>query len=111
MASNIRPLAAQVVLRRIRNSTSPGGIIVPESAQDRESTFWEVVAVGPGRLMQDGSRVACEVAVGDKVAMIPQAHLRGGEIAVEMGLIESSGTRLAEKLLVIHEDAIVAVVT
>lgn len=112
--STLRPLDAQVVLLRVKNDRSEGGIIIPDQALDRASTFWRVLAVGPGRLVQnwppdigaDGPhRIPCSVAVGDLVAMIPAAHTRGGEI----DLTDDNGVR--QRVLVIHEDAIVAVVS
>lgn len=120
MQSSIRPLGAQVVLERVREEVSEGGVVIPDSARDRWTTFWDVVAVGPGRLSgapdiaTDGkdfmprrgqARIACEVKPGDRVAMIPMAHLKGGEIMVT----DEAGVR--HTYLVIHEDAIVAVVT
>lgn len=118
MVANIRPLGAQVVLSRVKAEVSPGGIIIPEAAQNREATFWDVVAVGPGRLVQGVQdrwdlhvetpytpRNVCEVKPGDRVALLPTAHLKGGEIEVTT---EDGGRK---RLLVIHEDAIVAVVT
>lgn len=115
--STLRPLDDQVVLLRVKNDRSEGGIIIPDQALDRASTFWRVLAVGPGRLFQgslttyedsDGNktpRIPPAVKVGDLVAMIPAAHLKGGEI----DLTDDNGVR--QRVLVIHEDAIVAVVT
>lgn len=100
----LKPLDAQVVLVRIKNDVSEGGIIIPQQALDRASTFWRVVAVGPGR-WENGSRRPVSVAVDDLVAMIPIAHLKGGEVV----LTDADGKR--QTVLVIHEDAIVAVVS
>ena len=62
-----RPLNDQVVVRasEVEEKTA-GGIIIPDSAKDKP-TLGEVVAVGPGKYSQDGTRLALDVKVGDRV--------------------------------------------
>ena len=64
---NIRPLYDRVVVRRLDSEeTSAGGIVLPGSAQEKPSTG-EIVAVGSGRVLDNGDVKALDVKVGDKV--------------------------------------------
>jgi len=65
--ARIEPLADRVVVRPMpREETSKGGIVLPDIAKEKPQEG-EVIAVGPGRLTEDGKRIAMEVKVGDKV--------------------------------------------
>jgi len=62
-----RPLGDRVVVRRVKEEqTSAGGIIIPETAQEKAQEG-VVVAVGPGALNDAGERIAPEVKPGDFV--------------------------------------------
>ena len=62
-----RPLHDRVVVKRIdAESKSAGGIIIPDTAKEKPQEG-EVVAVGPGRLTEDGKRITPEVKKGDRV--------------------------------------------
>jgi chaperonin GroES len=62
-----RPLHDRVVVRRIEaDQKTAGGIIIPDSAQEKPSEG-EVVAVGEGNRDDDGDRIALDVKVGDRV--------------------------------------------
>jgi len=64
---NIRPLDDRVVVEPLAaEETTAGGIVLPDSAQERPQRG-TVVAVGPGRLLDSGSRGELSVAVGDEV--------------------------------------------
>ena len=64
---NIRPLLDRVVVRRTEEETkSSGGIVIPESAAEKPSQG-EVLAVGPGKKLDDGSVQPVDVNVGDKI--------------------------------------------
>jgi chaperonin GroES len=65
---NIRPLADRILVRRIEEKeTVRGGIIIPDTAKEKPQEG-EVVAIGPGRLAEDGkTRVAMEVKKGDRI--------------------------------------------
>ena len=66
---NVRPLADRILIRRIDAAEEVrGGIIIPDTAKEKP-TEGEVVAVGPGRLSKDGSRVHLEVEKGDLVLL------------------------------------------
>ena len=64
---NIRPLADRIVVRRKEAvERSKGGIIIPDNAKEKpvEGT---IVAVGPGRVLEDGTYLKPDVQVGDKI--------------------------------------------
>ncbi len=64
----IQPLGNRVVLKALpEEEVSKGGIILPETAEKEKPEQAEVVAVGPGKLLDDGKRSEIEVKVGDKV--------------------------------------------
>ena len=64
---NVRPLADRILIRRIEEQeTIRDGIIIPDTAKEKPQEG-EVVAVGPGRLTEDGKRIAMEVKKGDRV--------------------------------------------
>lgn len=63
----LKPLGDRVVVKAIEaEEKTRGGIILPDTAKDKPQEG-EVVAVGPGRVLDNGSRVAPEVKVGDRV--------------------------------------------
>ena len=64
---NIRPLHDRVVVRRLEEDTvSAGGIVLPDTASEKPSQG-EILAVGPGKVEDDGSRRELDVNVGDKI--------------------------------------------
>jgi chaperonin GroES len=64
---NLQPLGDRVVVRREESeSTTAGGIVLPDSAKDKPARG-TVVSVGTGRLLEDGSRSKLQVKVGDRV--------------------------------------------
>jgi len=64
---NLKPLDDRVVVEPLSAETkTAGGIVLPDSAQEKPQRG-KVVAVGPGRLLEDGSRSAVSVVVGDEV--------------------------------------------
>jgi chaperonin GroES len=63
----LKPLGDRVVVKAIEaEERTKGGIILPDTAKDKPQEG-EVIAVGPGRVLDNGSRVAPEVKVGDRV--------------------------------------------
>ncbi|HHU32505.1 MAG: co-chaperone GroES [Zhaonellaceae bacterium] len=63
----IKPLADRVVVKVISaEEKTKGGIVLPDTAKEKPQVA-EVVAVGPGRILDNGNRLAPEVKVGDKV--------------------------------------------
>ena len=64
---NIRPLHDRLVVRRLEEeTTSAGGIVLPDSATEKPSQG-EVLAVGPGKTLDNGELKPLDVKVGDKV--------------------------------------------
>ena len=67
MAVNFRPLSDKVLVKPSEAETqTSGGIYIPDSAKQKPQEG-EVIAVGPGRILEDGSRSTLAVAVGDTV--------------------------------------------
>ena len=67
MVDKIRPFGERVVIKPLpREEISKGGIVIPDTAKEKPQEG-EIIAVGPGKLSDDGKRIAMEVKVGDKV--------------------------------------------
>ena len=67
MAVKLQPLADRLVVRPIeREEVTKGGIVLPDTAREKPQEG-KVLAVGPGRLSEDGKRIAMDVKVGDVV--------------------------------------------
>lgn len=67
MASKLEPLADRLVVKAFqREERTKGGIILPDTAKEKPQEG-QVVAVGPGRLSEDGTRIAMDIKVGDTV--------------------------------------------
>jgi chaperonin GroES len=92
----IRPLHDRVVIRRMEEErTSAGGIVIPDSATEKPAQG-EIVAVGKGKILDNGDLRPLDVKVGDKVLF---GKYGGTEVKVE-----------GEDLLVMREDDITAVI-
>ena len=92
----IRPLHDRVVVKRMEEeSTSPGGIVIPDSAAEKPIKG-EVVAVGNGKVTDSGELRALDLTVGDKVLF---GKYSGTEVKVD-----------GDELLVMREDDIMAVI-
>ncbi|OIP97849.1 MAG: co-chaperone GroES [Syntrophobacteraceae bacterium CG2_30_61_12] len=92
----LKPLNDRVVVKRIEEEQkTPGGIIIPDTAKEKPIQG-EVIAVGNGKVMDDGTRRPLDVAAGDRVLYSKYA---GTEIKVE-----------GEELLIMREDDILAIV-
>ena len=92
----LRPLHDRVIIKRTEEErTSPGGIVIPDTAAEKP-VQGEVVAAGNGKVLDDGSVRALDVKVGDKVLF---GKYSGTEVKVE-----------GEDLLVMREEDIMAVV-
>jgi chaperonin GroES len=76
----ISPLADRVLIKPTpKEDVSKGGIILPDTAKEKPQEG-KIVAVGPGRLTEDGKRIAMEVKAGDKVLF---AKYAGTEIKLD----------------------------
>ena len=64
---NIRPLYDRIVVKRIdEKETTRNGIIIPDSAQEKPQEG-EVLAIGNGKRLEDGTQVAIDLKVGDRI--------------------------------------------
>lgn len=62
----LKPLSNRVVVEAIKEETK-GGIILPATADKEKAEKGKIIACGPGKLLENGSRAAMEVKVGDVV--------------------------------------------
>ena len=77
---NLKPLGDKVVVEVIEESqTTASGIVLPDTAQEK-SQRGKVLAVGSGKVLESGERVALEVAEGDTVVF---AKYGGTEVSLE----------------------------
>jgi chaperonin GroES len=94
MAEKLKPLADRVVVKPIeRETVSRGGIVLPDTAKEKPQEG-KVVAVGEGRLSDDGKRLPMDVKVGDVVIY---AKYGGTEIKIN-----------DEELVILRESDILA---
>jgi chaperonin GroES len=91
----IRPLHDRLIVKRLaEEEKTKGGIIIPDTAKEKPQQA-EVIAVGNGKTLDDGKRVALEVKVGDKVLF---SKYSGSEIKID-----------GDEYLILREDDIQAV--
>ncbi|MCD6320254.1 MAG: co-chaperone GroES [Candidatus Desulfofervidaceae bacterium] len=92
----IRPLHDRVLVKRIEEETkTKGGIIIPDTAKEKPIKG-EVIAIGEGRVLDNGQKVPVSVKVGDKIIFSKYA---GTEIKIE-----------GEEHLIMREDDILGVI-
>ena len=90
-----RPLHDRVVVRRIdAEEKTAGGIIIPDTAKEKPQEG-EVLAVGNGKILDNGTQVAIDVKVGDKVLF---GKYTGTDIKID-----------GEDVLILREDEVLAV--
>lgn len=63
----VQPLSDRVLVKTVTETETKAGIIIPETVEKEKPEKGEVIAVGPGRLLENGSRAAMSVKVGDMV--------------------------------------------
>ena len=91
-----RPLGDRVVVRRVKEETrSAGGIIIPDTAQEKPQEG-EVISVGPGALDEHGKRVVPEVKAGDHILF---GKWSGTEVKID-----------GEELLIMKESDIMGII-
>ena len=94
MAVKIEPLADRLVVKPIeREEVTKGGIVLPDTAKEKPQEG-KVLAVGPGRVSEDGKRIAMDIKVGDTVIY---SKYGGTEIKIE-----------GEELVILRESDILA---
>ena len=91
----VRPLHDRMVVRRIEEKeTAKGGIIIPDTAKEKPQEG-EVLAVGNGKVLENGTKVALDVKVGDKILF---GKYSGTDIKID-----------GEDVLILREDEVLAV--
>ena len=92
----IRPLHDRVIVQRIaEEEVTKGGIIIPDSAKEKPQEG-KVIAVGTGKILENGTKLALDVKVGDKILF---GKYSGTEIKIE-----------GEEFLMMREDDILGVI-
>lgn len=67
MAANIRPLHDRILAKRIEEKEQVrGGIIIPDTAKEKPLEA-EVIAIGNGKILEDGKTIPLDVKVGDRI--------------------------------------------
>jgi chaperonin GroES len=93
---NIRPLHDRVIVKRLEEDrTSPGGIVIPDTAAEKPMQG-KIVAVGKGKVLENGQVRPCDVKVGDKILF---GKYSGAEVKLE-----------GQELVVMREEDVMAVI-
>jgi chaperonin GroES len=93
---NIRPLHDRVIVQPLEeNRTSPGGIVIPDSAAEKP-VQGKIVAVGKGKILDSGQVRPCDVKVGDKILF---AKFGGTEVKLD-----------GRELVVMREEDVMAII-
>jgi chaperonin GroES len=93
--AKVRPLRDRVLVRRLEEGEQKvGGIIIPDTAKEKPLQA-EVIAVGSGRVLDDGTKVKLDVKAGDKVLI---GKWSGTEVKVD-----------GEELLILKEDEVLGI--
>jgi chaperonin GroES len=92
----IRPLHDRVIVQRIQEEEkTKGGIIIPDTAKEKPQEG-KVIAVGAGKILENGTKLALDVKVGDKILF---GKYSGTEIKIE-----------GDEFLMMREDDILGVI-
>jgi chaperonin GroES len=92
----IRPLQDRVIVQRIEEEEkTKGGIIIPDTAKEKPQEG-KVIAVGPGKILENGTKTKLDVKVGDKILF---GKYSGSEIKID-----------GEEFLMMREDDILGVI-
>jgi chaperonin GroES len=92
----IRPLQDRVIVKRVEEEEkTKGGIIIPDTAKEKPQEG-EIIAVGPGKVTDDGKKIPMEVKVGDRILF---GKYSGSEIKID-----------GEEHLIMREDDILGVI-
>ena len=92
----LRPLQDRILVQRVKEeSTTKGGIIIPDTAKEKPAEG-KVVSVGNGKVGDDGKRVALEIKKGDKILF---GKYSGTEVKIE-----------GDEYLIMREDDVLGVI-
>ena len=93
---NVRPLHDRILIRRIEEKeTVKGGIIIPDTAKEKPQEG-QVLAVGNGKILENGTKVPLDVKVGDKILF---GKYSGTDIKID-----------GQEYLILREDEVLAIV-
>jgi chaperonin GroES len=93
---NLRPLQDRILVQRVEEeTTTKGGIIIPDTAKEKPAEG-KVVAVGNGKIGDDGKRIALEIKKGDRILFGKYA---GTEVKIE-----------GEEYLIMREDDVLGII-
>jgi len=93
---NVKPLADRLLVKRVDEvETKKSGIIIPDTAKEKPLQG-EVVAVGPGRMTEDGKRIVMDVKKGDKILI---GKYSSTEVKIE-----------GDEFVILREDDVLAIV-
>jgi chaperonin GroES len=96
MNVKVKPLSDRILVRRVEEEeVRRGGLIIPDTAKEKPQQA-EVLAVGPGRVNDEGKRIPLEVKTGDRILMGKYA---GTEVKLD-----------GEECLILREDDVLAVI-
>ena len=91
----VRPLHDRLLVRRIeKKETAKGGIIIPDTAKEKPQEG-EVLAVGNGKILENGTKIALDVKVGDKILF---GKYTGTDITID-----------GKEVLILREDEVLAI--
>jgi len=94
---NARPLHDRLLVRRIEEQeTAKGGIIIPDTAKEKPQQG-QVLAVGSGRMLENGTRLPLEVQAGDKILF---GKYTGSDVKID-----------GQEVLILREDEVLAVMS
>jgi chaperonin GroES len=92
----LRPLQDRVLVQRVKEEEkTKGGIIIPDTAKEKPSEG-KVIAVGNGKLNEEGKRITLDVKKGDRILF---GKYSGAEVKIE-----------GEEYLIMHEDDVLGVI-
>lgn len=92
----LKPLGDRIVVKAVEaETTTAGGILLPDTAKEKPQTA-EVLAVGPGKTLDNGTVAALEIKVGDKVVY---GKYSGTEIKVD-----------GQELIILRQDDVLGIV-
>ena len=92
----VRPLHDRMVVRRIEEKeTAKGGIIIPDTAKEKPQEG-KVIAVGNGKILENGTKVPLDVKAGDKILF---GKYSGTDIKID-----------GQEYLILREDEVLAIV-
>ena len=96
MGNNVRPLHDRLLVRRVEEKeTVKGGIIIPDTAKEKPQEG-ELIAVGNGKILDNGSKVPLDVKAGDRILF---GKYSGTDIKID-----------GQEYLILREDEVLAVI-